>query len=261
MGGKGYIGTGQDINGLKKDFWEYDPTTNTWTKKTDFGGTARRLAVGFAIGHKGYIGTGDDGGFKNDFWEYDQITNIWKQKNNFGGIPRNGAVGFSNGSKGYIGTGYGNTLANTKDFWEYDPTTDTWDQKDDFAGSARANAVGFAIGTACYIGTGYDSIPRKDFWEYGLPVGINDKSDVKKYSFRIFPNPMTESAAVSLSPELNLQNAELSIYNMEGKKVDQMINLKTNEFTIHRNQLSPGIYILKVFCDNKIIGKEKIIIK
>jgi hypothetical protein len=44
-----------------KDFWEYDPATNTWTQKADFGGTARYSAVGFSIADKGYLGTGTDG--------------------------------------------------------------------------------------------------------------------------------------------------------------------------------------------------------
>ena len=43
---------------VHKDFWEYDPATNAWTQKADFGGTARLDAVGFSIGSKGYIGTG-----------------------------------------------------------------------------------------------------------------------------------------------------------------------------------------------------------
>ena len=42
-----------------KDFWEYDPVANTWTQKADFGGAARDSAVGFSIGSKGYIGTGE----------------------------------------------------------------------------------------------------------------------------------------------------------------------------------------------------------
>ena len=45
---------------ILKDFWEYDPATNAWTQKADFGGTARYGAVGFSIGSKGYIGTGSD---------------------------------------------------------------------------------------------------------------------------------------------------------------------------------------------------------
>ena len=43
---KGYIGTGGDgNNNEKKDFWEYNPETDTWTQKADFGGTARTNAV------------------------------------------------------------------------------------------------------------------------------------------------------------------------------------------------------------------------
>src|SRR3972149_4734414 len=77
IGTKGYIGTGfyNDVTpSYYKDFWEWDQATNTWTQKTDFGGTARSGAVGFSIGTKGYIGTGVDGvvGYTKDFWEGDQ---------------------------------------------------------------------------------------------------------------------------------------------------------------------------------------------
>src|SRR5438309_254969 len=69
IGSKGYVGTGVVTFAYRKDFWEYDPSTNVWTQKADFGGTARHSAVGFSIGGKGYIGTGFDGSFRNDFWE------------------------------------------------------------------------------------------------------------------------------------------------------------------------------------------------
>src|SRR6266496_2876260 len=79
IGTKGYIGTGYDnFNNALKDFWEYDPTTNTWKQKADFGGTARYYTTGFSIGTKGYIGTGVENGgasFVKDFWEYDPTTN------------------------------------------------------------------------------------------------------------------------------------------------------------------------------------------
>src|SRR5205823_1893159 len=41
IGTKGYMGTGYDGSTSKKDFWEYDPATDAWTQKADFGGTAR----------------------------------------------------------------------------------------------------------------------------------------------------------------------------------------------------------------------------
>lgn len=166
--GKGYIGTGIDLT-RKKDFWEYDPSTDTWTQKADFGGGARNLAVGFSIGNKGYVGTGTgDDGLKKDFWEYDPATNTWLQKADFGGDARIAAVGFSIGNKGYIGTGNSGG-AFKKDFWEYDPSTNTWLQKAAFGGNARWLAVGFSIVNKGYIGTGHNGTGfagSKDFWEY-----------------------------------------------------------------------------------------------
>src|SRR5205823_1071084 len=51
------------------------PTTNTWTRKANFGGTGRYYATGFSIGSKGYIGTGyTSSGHVKDFWEYTPAT-------------------------------------------------------------------------------------------------------------------------------------------------------------------------------------------
>ncbi|CAN5756642.1 hypothetical protein BH11BAC4_BH11BAC4_01340 [soil metagenome] len=137
---------------------------NVWTQKASFAGGIRDRAIGFSIGNKGYLGTGNDGVKKKDFWEYDPTTNVWTQKADFGGTARERAVGFSIGSKGYVGTGL--ATVSTKDFWEYNPVTNSWTQKADFGGTARFFAVGFNIGTKGYIGTGNDGANKNDFWEY-----------------------------------------------------------------------------------------------
>jgi len=67
------MGMGSDGSSDKKDIWEYDPSTNTWTKKMDFPGNARSALGGTSIGNKGYIGLGvalHGGSRYNDFWEY-----------------------------------------------------------------------------------------------------------------------------------------------------------------------------------------------
>ena len=171
IGSKGYIGTGKDTAGVKRDFWEYDPAVNTWTQKADFGGTARSYAVGFSIGSKGYIGTGRaTDGDKKDFWEYDPDLNAWTQKADFGGTARIGAVGFSIGSSGYIGTGKNDSSSFTRDFWQFDPAINTWTRKADFGGTSRYWAAGFSMGSHGYIGTGYYSknspYSKNDFWKY-----------------------------------------------------------------------------------------------
>jgi hypothetical protein len=173
IGTKGYIGTGNigtpSTHNLKKDFWEYDSSTDSWSQKADFGGTARVWAIGFGLNSKGYIGTGRAGSSTKDFWEYDPITNIWTKKSNFAGTARYGLVGFCIGDTAYMGTGYDGQSVN--DFWAYNPSSDTWIQKSNFGGSGRFGAVAFNISNKGYIGTGNAGTPsvgvlKNDFWEY-----------------------------------------------------------------------------------------------
>ena len=181
IGNKGYLGTGYDGSSGTKDFWEYDPGENKWTKMADFGGSARYNAAGFSIGNKGYIGTGYDGStYYKDLWEYDPSGNSWTQKANLPSIQgfweteRRAAVGFSIGNKGYIGLGVRQGIFTTitfQDFYEYNPATEAWlniASLPEGAG-ARYDAVGFSIGSKGYVGTGYLSNSNhyyKDFWEY-----------------------------------------------------------------------------------------------
>ncbi|MES2730138.1 MAG: galactose oxidase [Bacteroidota bacterium] len=67
INGKGYL-----TGGSSKDCWEFDPagaTKGVWLQKHDFEGNARSSAVGFAIGEKGYFGTGV--GPYDDFWSFE----------------------------------------------------------------------------------------------------------------------------------------------------------------------------------------------
>ncbi|MBK8505893.1 MAG: beta-propeller fold lactonase family protein [Saprospiraceae bacterium] len=173
IGNKGYLGTGNDGSTIhenfRRDFWEYDPSSNSWVQKADFGGTARHWASGFTIGDKGYLGTGSNNisGGTEDFWQYDPNSNTWVQKANFAGTISFAAVGFSIGSKGYIGTGAAGVNSNyVRHLWEYDPSLNSWLQRAEFPGTARLWAVGFSIGSKGYIGTGHVGNPSKDFWEY-----------------------------------------------------------------------------------------------
>jgi hypothetical protein len=89
---KGFIGTGVDWANYKDEFWEWDQSSNVWSKKANFGGGTRIYAFGLSIGNKGYIGTGLrwDNNVRNyyqDVWEFDPsaITDLEEisTKNNF----------------------------------------------------------------------------------------------------------------------------------------------------------------------------------
>lgn len=165
---KGYFGTGYSVSGnpivYYKDFYEYDVSTNKWTKLTDFAGGSRGMASGFSIGTTGYVGVGNVA--TNDFWAYNPSQNNWTQKANVGSVNRRTlAASFCIGNNGYICTGSTTYL---KDILEYDPTTDSWTSKTDFPGVGRWGALGFAIGNKGYVGGGADanSTFPKDFYEY-----------------------------------------------------------------------------------------------
>lgn len=65
LGGKGYITTG--INGsYVSTTWEYDPTTDLWTLKTSFEGTAREGAVGFTSKGRAFVAIGRSASYRFD---------------------------------------------------------------------------------------------------------------------------------------------------------------------------------------------------
>lgn len=147
--------TGAPFDGFGIDeVWEYDPQYDSWRQKAKFPGGQRAYGVGFAIGNKGYFGTGFDKNINptNDFWEFDPEKNTWTRKANFAGISRGDAVAFSIGSMGYIGSG-SDKLNQLNDFYEYNPTTDTWTTTTDLP-QIRKEAYAFVINDKAYVGGG-----------------------------------------------------------------------------------------------------------
>jgi hypothetical protein len=181
IGTKAYVGIGYDDGDWpRRDFWEWDQTTNVWKRKADFPGSTEGDFVCFSIGTKGYIETGGDfiaNVLTNEFWEYDPAKDIWSRKASLPNTPaRDGAVGFSIGTKGYIGIGGkldGSPDSYYKDFWEWDQATDVWTRKADYPGNSTFEAVGFSIGNKGYIGTGGGGTTySSDFWEWDQATNV-----------------------------------------------------------------------------------------
>jgi N-acetylneuraminic acid mutarotase len=147
---------------------------NSWTQKADFGGNARRSAVGFAIGSIGYMGTGYDANFYDDLWKYDPVNDIWSQVASCPGAARFSAVTFVIGSYAYVGTGYDvNNNFNTSDFWRYDAVNNSWSQVSSMpAGQERRYASAFGAQGRGYVSCGAGpSGYLNDLWEYD--AGLN----------------------------------------------------------------------------------------
>jgi len=121
-----YVGTGRDTNSVYlDDFYEYNPSSDTWTQKNNFAGTPRFDAKGFSIGQKGFITTGLDTNnqYKSDLWEYDASNDTWIQRAPMPTVSRKGSAGFATSYAFYIGTGIDSSNTRLGDFWEYAPDT------------------------------------------------------------------------------------------------------------------------------------------
>ena len=168
LNGKGYIGCGYHYYysanpGLKKDFWRYSPSTDTWDgpiiPPESF--VPRPRACRFVIDNKAYIIGGRWYGTYKDVWEFngsgfsrlsDHPTGIWA------------AMGCSAEGKGYLLGGYPLGDATV---WEYTPSTDTWQQLEDFPYPLSGQALG--IQNRVYAGGGLYQ-ESYQWYYYGVPT-------------------------------------------------------------------------------------------
>ena len=133
IGNYAYVGTGVvDLatNTAVASFYQYDPSTDSWTQKGDFPGGARNSATGFSVANMGYLGTGLDinGHYLSDFWQYNPASDTWIRKSDFGGGGRFAAAAYSGTSQGYMGFGQGEDQITPYevtnvffDLWQYQP--------------------------------------------------------------------------------------------------------------------------------------------
>lgn len=70
LGSKSYVCLGYN-SGVRSDVWEYDPSGDTWTKKSDFEGTARQDANSFVYNNRAFVIAGHSSSYYfDDIWEF-----------------------------------------------------------------------------------------------------------------------------------------------------------------------------------------------
>jgi hypothetical protein len=89
-----------------------------------------------------------------------------------------------------------------------------------------------------------------------LVSGINSLEPSENILF--YPNPFCSQT--TLHTDFHLQNATLSITDIFGQQVKQIKNLSGKTFVLERDNLSPGIYLVKLIENNTVIATKKITI-
>lgn len=173
--GKGYVAVGSSNSASSsanlKELYEYDPQTDTWTRKSDFPSTARRAGIAFSVDtdgngvpDKGYIAFGSTNTSTryNDIWEYDQITDTWTEMSPSAMGAVNQPNGVVIGDEIIVGMG---TFVNAQlndELWRYSATTDSWTFETLFPDTLSQASGCFAINGKMYItcGRSGSNMPR-----------------------------------------------------------------------------------------------------
>ncbi len=170
LNGNGYLVTG-DSGIPRKDFYEYNPVSDQWTRLDDYPGPPRTYGIGDVWNGKAYLGFGGSGenSYLNDLWVFDGNTKIWSQLASCPCEPRLHPAMVAGDGKIYVGLG--NNSANLKDWWEYDIATNTWLQKIDFPAEPRHHPYQFGIGEYVYTGFGHGSQIYKNWFSFKPATG------------------------------------------------------------------------------------------
>ncbi len=183
--GKGYVVGGyyddpNKENGYprtdSKQFWEYDPLADRWSRKTDFP-AARSGAASIAFNGKVYLGGGNLTFYRltaDDYWSYDPVADRWTEEANFTEQLPLHHHGYGNCSFFSID----NTLyfmATYRDVYlkKYDTIHDLWEDEDIELPKNWENGIDIVSGKQkafFYAGQqpGYDGGPV-EVWEFTPP--------------------------------------------------------------------------------------------
>ncbi len=110
-----------------KGFYEYDPSSDSWTQLSSFpaSGTNRYGMTSFVLDNKVYCGMGglyfaESGTDFDDFWMFDPQTGLWTESTHMPWGGRYNSLSFVINNKAYVGFGY-KSGKEMKDLFEFDP--------------------------------------------------------------------------------------------------------------------------------------------
>ena len=195
------------------------------------------------VNHKALFVTNDGSNIATDkIYKYDLNASSWSEVTT-NGLPQNVVMNCLkniDNNEWLLATNVG--LYRSKDggvSWSIAHSSDYWQN------GIIVNSI-VKINDKAFLGTMANGV-----WEVDLSTGIANPLSDK--DFFVFPNPATDKLSITI-PERNSKPAEITIYNIEGKKVFNTF-LTTNPAIISLNHLSAGTYFIELKSDSKTLHK------
>jgi N-acetylneuraminic acid mutarotase len=254
---------------LVNDFWQYSPSTDTWTQLATYPGANGEGQFTFTLLGNGYAGMGtqlNGTAYANEFFKYTPSSNTWTSEAAFPGPLEQDALGFNIGENGYVLGGdafnaSGTTVVNYQGFYEYSAETASWSQLTSFYGPGRGGAKGFLLGDTLIVGLGETAFQADsalgDVWSSGNTLsGI---TNISANAGMIFPNPTSSKVTVSYTDAATVP-ASFRLYDMTGRQMNTVYTMGRGNTSIDLSGLSSGVYLLEAFDKNQIsLWKNKIV--
>ncbi|MFM1945738.1 MAG: hypothetical protein RL207_21 [Bacteroidota bacterium] len=144
---KGYLGLGH-VNGTGvdisyKDWWEYDPSSDTWSQKANYP-VNNHGATSFVVNDQPCVGGGS--ALNGEFFKFDPVQNSWNPIAPCPFFNPGDTQGFSVNNKGYVYVG--------QQMSEYDPSTNSWSLKATPPVTFGSWTCSFAIEGSGYVKAG-----------------------------------------------------------------------------------------------------------
>ena len=157
---RGYMGLGH-VNGSGidisyKDWWEYDPASDSWTQKANYP-VNNHGAVSFVVDNMPCVGGGS--ALAGEFYKYNPQLNSWSAIAPCPFFNPGDTQGFSVNNKGYVYLS--NQLA------EYDPVANQWNLMPQSPINFGTWSCSFAVGASGFIKSGnklYEFKPSQQTW-------------------------------------------------------------------------------------------------
>ncbi len=88
-------------------------------------------------------------------------------------------------------------------------------------------------------------------------ISINTSDEIE-VSVDVVPNPFSYSTQIHVASD-HFHNGELVLYDLMGQVVYKT-QMESESFTLDRGSLAPGLYMLSVFQENKILSTQKVMV-
>ena len=113
----------------------------------------------------------------------------------------------------------------------------------------------------CEWENGQKIYDNEDFdYCYDSTVGIDDKNENKNVFINISPMPLKEQSIISFNQSYG-EIVHLDIFDIYGKKVISK-QLRSDEvLVITKSQFAPGIYLVTINSDNRLLSSTKLIVQ